>query len=285
MSEPQVKSLEVEGATLHYEVSGQGPVLLMISGGPTDAAIYMGLAPAFTDRYTVVCYDPRGNSRSSLAGSPAEQQVEVHSNDAHLLLKELAKDRGDEPAYVFGSSGGAVVALDLVARHPEQVRTVVAHEPPLVQLLPDSEEWLARLQDVYDTYRDQGVGPAMEKFLVTVDPPKEGAPPQGPPDMSAMPPELLEMFGRMQANSEFFVANVLLPFNRYVPDVEALKNAPTQVVLAAGEGTEGKAVRESSLLLAERTGVEVAHFPGEHQGFMTHGPAFAAALSKVLDNH
>ncbi|MCZ0983652.1 alpha/beta hydrolase [Streptomyces diastatochromogenes] len=285
MSATNVENLEVPGATLHYEVSGQGPVLLMICGGPTDAAIYGGLAEVLAEEYTVVRYDPRGNSRSALTGAPEEQQIAVHSDDAHRLLKAL----GDEPAYVFASSGGALVGLDLVAKHPGQVHTLVAHEPPAMELLEDSARWRAHFEDVHATYRAAGVGPAMGKFIAGVeseDGPQPGAqePPQGAPgpDMGAMPPELMEMFGRMAANAEYFVGNVMLPFSRFVPDAEALKAASTRIVCAAGEASQGTPIHQATLLLAESTGADVVDFPGDHQGFLSHGVPFAETLRKTL---
>jgi len=144
--------LKVPGARLYYEVQGSGPVLLTIPAG------------FLADRYTVVRYDPRGNSRSVLDGPPEDQRMDVHGDDAAQLLAAL----GGEPAHVLGSSGGAQIGLNLAARYPERVHTLVAHEPPCIELLPDAAEQRAFVEGVYDTYRREGVGPAMRKF--------EGAP-------------------------------------------------------------------------------------------------------------
>ncbi len=143
------RHLKVPGATLYYEVRGRGPVLLMISGGPTDADVFAALANALADTYTVVTYDTRGNSRSAIDGPQVDQSIELESDDAHRLLAAL----GTEPAYLFGNSSGALVGLDLIVRYPQQVRTLVAHEPPATEFLPDSAEHRAHTQDVYDTYR------------------------------------------------------------------------------------------------------------------------------------
>src|SRR2546425_9181868 len=114
----RVDTLKVPGARLYYEVRGSGPVLLMIPGGPADAGMFAGIAPILADRYTVVTYDPRGNSRSSFDGPPEDWQAEDHADDASRLLSAV----GTRPAYVFGSSGGAPVGLALVAPPPQQVR-------------------------------------------------------------------------------------------------------------------------------------------------------------------
>ncbi|MGV9778777.1 alpha/beta fold hydrolase [Streptosporangium sp. NPDC003464] len=155
--------LKVPGAELYYEVRGSGPVLLLICGGIYDAAGYTGLAERLAGRYTVVTYDRRGNSRSPLAGAPERQSIEVHGDDAYRVLTAVGVT-ADEPAYVFGNSSGAVIGLELAARHPEQVRALVAHEPPVLGLLPDRDHWHAVIQEVEDTFLKEGAGPAMQVF-------------------------------------------------------------------------------------------------------------------------
>ncbi len=126
MNVTKIDTLRVPGASLYYEVRGSGPVLLLIGAGAADAASFNGIAAHLADQYTVVSYDRRGYSRSPLDDPEEEQRIETHSDDAHRLLAQLCT----EPAYVFGSSGGALIGLDLAIRHPEQVRTLVSHEPP-----------------------------------------------------------------------------------------------------------------------------------------------------------
>jgi pimeloyl-ACP methyl ester carboxylesterase len=157
MNRTRADTLRVPGATLHYEVCGTGPVLLLIPGGPADAGGFAPIRNVLSDRYTVVTYDPRGVSRSPLDGEPQDTTVQIFAHDAHQLLAAL----GTEPAYVLGDSGGALVGLELVSQHPEQVRVLVAHEPPLTRLLDDADEHARFGQEVYDTYRSEGIGPAM----------------------------------------------------------------------------------------------------------------------------
>src|ERR1700677_5385492 len=120
------RTLEAPEVSLYYEARGSGPVLLMIPGGPMDAAGFAPLADCVADRYTVVTCDCGGNSRSTAEGPKDDLTVGVFADDAHRLLAAVTS----EPAYVLGSSGGASYSLDLVARYPEQVRTLVGHEPP-----------------------------------------------------------------------------------------------------------------------------------------------------------
>jgi pimeloyl-ACP methyl ester carboxylesterase len=121
----QSDTVSVPGGTLYYELRGAGPILLLIPGGRMDARVFGPLAERLADRYTVVTYDCRGDSRSSHTGAPDELTAELHADDADRLLEVV----GDEPSYVLGSGSGAIHGLELVARYPDRVLTVVAHEP------------------------------------------------------------------------------------------------------------------------------------------------------------
>ncbi|GAA4601929.1 alpha/beta hydrolase [Actinoallomurus liliacearum] len=269
-------TLQVPGARLHYEVRGTGPLLLMIPGAPADAGALAGPAACLADRYTVVTYDQRGLSRSALTDPPADQHVAVFGDDAHRLLTAL----GDGPAYILGNSGGALTALDLAARHPEQVRALIVHEPPLPELLPDRDHWRAVFQDVYDTYRDQGAGAAMGRFIATVDGP-DAAPP-AMPDPSRMPPEALEMMGRIQGNLDHFLAHILLPVLRFTPDIAALRSGPAPVTVGIGTASGDGVPALSARALAERLGVEPLAFPGDHQGLAIDAAACAEIIHAAL---
>jgi pimeloyl-ACP methyl ester carboxylesterase len=268
--------LKVPGAQLYYEIQGSGPVLLMIPGGPTDAGIFAGLAGFLADRYTVVPYDPRGNSRSVLDGPPEDQRMDVHGDDAAQLLATLS----DKPVYVLGSSGGAQIGLNLAARYPERVRTLVAHEPPCVELLPDAAEQRAFIQSLYDTYRTDGVGPAMQKFQAGAGlggQRREGSAPQSPPS-----PEMQQAFARIGGNLEFFLAHGVKPISLYVPDVAALRAGSVRIVVGVGETSTGQLANRTAIALAERLETAPVTFPGDHSGYGSQPNTFAEKLHQVL---
>src|SRR5512133_4286748 len=143
---PELKTISVPGAELYVESRGSGPVLLLITGGPTDAGIFTDLAGRLADRYTVLSYDQRGHSRSTLEGEPGDI-LSAHVGDAAALLR----DAGNEPAYVYGNSGGGTIGLELITRHPSLVRTLVAHETFLIELLPDAARWRSEFDDILET--------------------------------------------------------------------------------------------------------------------------------------
>lgn len=295
MSPTKTATLKVPGASLYYEVRGSGPLLLLIAGAPADAGGFAAVADQLADRYTVVTYDWRGAARSPLDG-PADQlpdgglPLQTQGDDADQLLAAL----GTGPAQVLGCSGGALTGLDLAARHPERVQTLVAHEPPAMNLLADSACWRAAFQDVQATYRRDGVGPGMQQFIATAmrtggpkateddagPPGQEQAPPM--PDMSQMTPEMLEGMARMQANSEFFLAQLLPTTIHHVPDVAALRGVASPIVVGVGEASQGQMPHLAALALAERLGTQPMEFPGDHQGFATHPGPFAQTVHQAL---
>ncbi|GAA4572702.1 alpha/beta fold hydrolase [Planotetraspora kaengkrachanensis] len=284
--------LKVPGANLYYEVRGSGPVLLLICGGVYDAAGYAGLADRLADRYTVVTYDRRGNSRSPLDGQREHQSIEVHGDDAHRVLDAVGVTEGD-PAYVFGNSSGAMIGLELAARHPGQVRVLVAHEPPLFDLLPDRDHWRAVIRDVEDAFVKEGAAAAQQALAAGLrmrggepaeEPSDEGRrvpggeqAPRGTPD-----PETLAMMARLEGNMEFFIGYEVPPFSRYVPDFAALRKSRARVVAAMGEESDGEPPNRAALAVAELTGTRPVAFPGDHGGFGALPGAFAARLHEVI---
>lgn len=128
-------TLTVPGATLHYELRGAGPLLLIAQSGEGDADRTEALVGHLADRYTVATYDRRGLSRSTRRDATAPVTPQTHAEDLHHLLAALT----DRPALLLGCSLGALYGLHLVAAHPGQVHTLVAHEPATPGLLPSAD--------------------------------------------------------------------------------------------------------------------------------------------------
>lgn len=271
--------LPVAGARLYYEVRGSGPVLLIIPGGPQDAGVFSDLSRALADRYRVVTYDPRGNSRTATDGAPGELDIDQQGDDAAVLIKAL----GEGPAYVFGTSGGAQIGLNLAARHGELVKTIVAHEPPAMMLLDDPSAMLAADQDLYDTYKRDGVDAAMAKFFGE-NGLEEEAGGEGAPDFE-MPPEAMETFGRVSANFDYWLAHGMRPLGQYKPDVAALQAGNAEVVVVLGEQSAGQPIAEMTEALAKALGQTAVTVPGDHIGFTMDPVGFAAALDTILRGH
>jgi clorobiocin biosynthesis protein CloN7 len=275
MSDPGLTThtLDVPGARLYYERRGSGPLLLLI-GSPMDSTGFSGLADALAGDYTVVTYDPRGIGGSSRADASQDVTPEQQADDVHHLLAEL----GDGPAQIFGSSGGAVVGLALVTAHPGQVRTLVAHEPPVIDLLPDRDEVRAQIDDVYATFLAEGADKAMQKFLVHAG---IGGPPSAGTDAPRWTPSP-EQVARMRASTEMFLAHLIRPTTRFRPDIEALRATPTRIVVAGGTTSKGQLPNRTAVALAGQLGTAMVDFPGDHGGFVALPAEFAAVLRQIL---
>jgi pimeloyl-ACP methyl ester carboxylesterase len=286
MTEQLTHTLEVPGAVLTYDVRSNhgstGPILLLI-GSPMGAGGFGTLAGHFADR-TVVTYDPRGVERSVRTDGQTESTPELHADDLYRLISAL--DAG--PVDLFASSGGAVNALALVAGHADQVRTLVAHEPPAVQVLPDREAALAAVRDIHETYLRAGHGPAMAKFIALVS--QEGP---LPPDYADRPAPDPAMFGLSSeddgSRGDPLLGQNMIGSNYYQPDFEALRAAPTRIVIAVGTESPDTIAGRAAQIIAERLGTAPVMFPGGHAGFLggEYGQqgepdAFAAKLREVL---
>ena len=279
-------TLNVPGATLAYDIrpndSSAEPPLLLI-GSPMGAAGFATLSSHFADR-TVVTYDPRGSERSQKTDPSSPSRPEEHADDLHRLIEAVAAGAVD----LFATSGGAINALALVERHPEQVRTLVAHEPPLFQLLPDRDAALAATRDIHQTYMRAGFGAGMAKFIVLVQ--HRGPVPADWVDRPAPDPA---MFG-LPTQDDGTRTDPLMGQNMrsnpaYQPDFDALRRASTRIVIGAGAESEGELANRGAHAAAERLGTTPVVFPSHHGGFLggEYGQrgdpdAFAAKLREVL---
>jgi pimeloyl-ACP methyl ester carboxylesterase len=266
MKATTVDTLRVPGASLYYKVRGSGPVLLMIAGGAGDAESFNLVADHLIDHYTVVTYDRRGLSRSPPDDPDQRIEIETHSDDVHRLLAAL----GTAPACVLGNSIGALIGLDLALHHPEQVRILVAHEPPVGQLLSEAER---PHEDSQEIYRREGGAAAMRKFAASIG-----------VNFDAREPgvELPQENTRSAKNREFFFRHDRGAVGRYRLDIAALRAAPTRIVLAGGEAGRDYFPYLCAARLAERLGTTVVEFPGHHAGYVSHPRAFAERLREVL---
>ena len=290
MTDIATHKLDVPGVSLTYDVHGDlaaatddRPVLMII-GSPMDASGFGSIASHFTDR-PVVTYDPRGTGRSERTDAAKQSTPQQHADDIHRVIGAV----GAGPVDLFATSGGAVNAFALVAALPDEVRTLVAHEPPTGAVLPDREQLFAAFRDIYDTYLKQGFGPGMAKFIALVS--HEG---QLPTDYAERPAPDPAMFGLPTEDDgnrhDPLLAQNMPTCGFYEPDFDAISDSPTRVVVAVGEDSGQQMAARAGRACAERIGAAAVVFPGDHGGFLggeygqTGKPdQFAAQLRDVLD--
>jgi pimeloyl-ACP methyl ester carboxylesterase len=266
---PTARTLQVPDGRLYYEVRGQGP-LVVLHAAPMDATSFAPLGDLLATDNTVLTTDPRGINRSTLDDPDRDSTPELRADDLSRLLAHL--DAG--PAAVLGSSGGAVSALALVQAHPEQVHTVVAHEPPLLELLEDRERLRAETDDIVDTYLAGDRTGAWAKFLAQANihlP--EGA--------------VEEMFGGQRdpqqvADERFSFEHMERPTTRWQPDLATLRSSTTPIVVGIGAQSSGQLCDRTARALAAALGIQPTMFPGGHIGFVEDPDTFATRLRAVL---
>ena len=268
----RIGTVRVPGATLYYEVRGEGPLVALI-GSPMDATAFASLADLLASEHTVLTADPRGSNRSRVDDREQNSTPELRAADLSQLIRPLSGDDAS-PVAVFGSSGGAVTALALAQAHPEQVHTVIAHEPPLDQLLDDRVERMAATEHIIRTYREQGRAAGWRAFLAdaSID----------------LPEEVFDMMfgadlaGDEAADEQFFFDHELRATTRWRPNVERLRSTPPFIVPAIGRDSAGQICDRTTRALATALGLEPVLFPGDHTGFLDDPVAFAEQLRALL---
>jgi len=286
VTESTTRTLEAPGATLTYDVRPGGStdkLPLFLIGSPMGAAGFGTLSGHFPDR-TLITYDPRGSERSTKPDMTSPSTPDEHADDLHRIIQEVGG-----PVDMFASSGGATNALALIAKHPEDVRTLVAHEPPMAAVLPDRENAQAASRAVYETYQRSGFGAGMAHFIAVVS--HQG---EFPDDFAQQSPPDPAMFGMPTeddgSRTDPLMGQNMISGTTYEPDFDALRGASTRIVIAAGVESEGILPSRCASVVAERLGTELVIFPSGHGGFMggEYGQppgepeAFAAKLREVL---
>ncbi len=285
----ELQHLELNDVTLAYRVQGTGPTLFLV-GAPAGMAGFAPLAARLADRYTVVTHDPRGIGLSRFTAdaekTPASEDRRLGlTNGAPVTPADLARDLQalmrhitDQPALLFGSSGGAVTGLDLLARHPESVRLLVAHEPPLFALLPDADAVLARADAAFQlAASDPNAG--SQAFSDLTEALHATHAPTPRPERILLPPGTPQE----REKNRFFLTRMAPGTVHARPPLAALASAP--LVVAAGRASIGQAARRSSEALAQALGVPLLDAPGNHLAPALEAEAFAHWLTEVLEQH
>ena len=283
-------TLETAEADIVYDVRGPQPTAgghppLFMIAQPMDASGFATLASYFPDR-TVVTYDPRGLGRSVRKDGRVENTPTLQAADVHAVIEAL----GVGPVEMFASSGGAVTALALVTAHPDDLTTLVAHEPPIIPVLPDAEAAERARAGFRDIYEAKGTGAGMAAFIAMTSWRGEFtdeyfSQPAPDPAQFGMP---AEDDGR---RDDPLLSDRSCAITGYRPDVDALAAAPTRIVIAVGEESLGTFTGRAAVATAELLGQQPTVFPSHHGGFMgdEYGyagqpEAFARKLREVLDS-
>lgn len=275
MNNKETDTLAVQGASIYFEVRGTGPVLLISQSGEGTAGRSADLVDQLVPDYTVVTYDRRGLSRSPLDDPASGVTIDAHADDVQQVLAHLT----DDPAIMLGCSLGATIGMNLITRYPGQVSTLIAHEPVAPRLLSSQSERIhheQELRDVQNIFHLDGLSAVIKEIakILGIDPSGQDTEPgitQHPFD------------AERKANFIFFIENDFDAILGDTLDAADLKNTLTRIVPAVGRATprtvfDYRCAQELAMLI----GVDVAEFPGGHNGNTTHPKAYAARLRDIL---
>jgi len=258
-----------EGAEIYCERRGNGPILLLIHGAMEDAGYYSSAADIFADKFTVVSYDRRCNSRSS-GDRSIDMTVAQQARDAASIIKAM----GDGKAVVVGRSGGAIIGLELAATMPEVIDFLMVHEAPVIKMLPkgDAEKWRSFVDNIYIKSQREGSLAAQTEFMTSLI---------NVPD-SPFPTDLN---GRLSGNIDFFFKHEFRAFFGYQPNIENIRKNNVQMVTAIGRDSDNAYYVQTTRALAAKLGCENIEFPGHHDLSLWMPKEFANAVQKTLERY
>ncbi|MEU3309182.1 alpha/beta fold hydrolase [Nocardiopsis sp. NPDC055551] len=262
-------TLKTPDGVLYHEVQGEGP-LLVLTGAPMGADMFGPLAEALATTHTVLTHDPRGIGRSVLDDPDQDSTPEARADDLVALLDHLGVAEAD----FLGSSGGAVTTLALAERHPDRARVIVAHEPPLLGLLPEAEEQFAITEEIIATYHRDGAGAAWRRFMANAGFPTSEEDAAGPDANPAGEED--------DPNDRRFYVHELRGTVHHRVDPARITAGSARVVPALGAASGGLITDRTTRALAELLGTVPVVFPGDHGGFVEDPNGFAGVLREVL---
>lgn len=254
----------VEDGELYVRSTGEGPLLLLIAGGLGSADTFRAMTKLLAEDHTVVTYDRRGHFRSTDT-STGPVSVRKQADDAHAVLQHV----GGAPAAVFGTSAGALIGLDLVARHPDAATVLVAHEPPAVQLLPDALGWLDEAAAQVKLAQAGDLMGAFKRFTDGI--------------AGAALPELRAIRLPNEDDWKRLFGRELSEILDYLPDLRALRKSRTEIFPVAGIGSRGHYHYQPAKILALELGLPFTEMPGAHLAPQRNPAQFAEALRDLLD--
>ena len=281
-----IYSVDIPDVTLHVERTGEGPVVVLVPGGGGDAAMYRDLVRELAQRFTVITFDRRGNSRSRWKHTEQCGGLTAQARDVVAVMD----DAGVERAFVFGNSAGALVTLSLLTSHADRVAGAIVHEPPVIQVLPDAAERVAYFDDLGRITQREGALRAMLKFAAgTMDKPTRLFDTKTGRTIGAAGVELAKRLtpgnemNRLFGNAELLMRSEMPEFVRYRPDLAALRQTDVRWAFGVGVASEGRYYSRPARQLSAELGVPCLEFPGGHLGYQRHAAEFARRLEEFID--
>lgn len=264
-----IEKISNEGAEIYCERRGDGRLVLMIHGAMEDAGYYSSAADILADKFNVVSYDRRCNSRSS-GDRSVDMSIAQQARDAASIIKHV----GDGKAVVVGRSGGAIIGLELAATMPELIDSLIVYEAPVIEILSktDAEKWRSFVNNIYRKSQQEGPHAAQTEFMGSlINVPN-----------SPLPPDLNH---RISGNVDFFFDHEFRSFFGYMPNIEIIRKNNINMITAIGRESDDAYYVQATRKLAGKLGCEILEFPGHHDLSLWMPKEFANAIQNALERY
>lgn len=278
-----METLELQGAKLHYHKVGNGPVIIFIPGANGTGDIFMPLAQQLKDKFTVVAVDRRGYGQSELIEPLPEEAINPDSRyrvkrDAQDIA-ELAKSLSDEPVYVLGSSSGSIVAMHVLKEHPDVVKKIAFHEPPINTFLPDAKYWQDKNAEIIDIAINEGMPQAMKLFGETLQISKLDQQYMSKPAQAENDVDSKKRFDEMLGWFKYEIRQ----YTESDISIDDFKKYKDIITLLNGTASKGSFPQEVNFFISEETGIKIIDIPGGHLGYVQEPEGFANVLLELWD--
>lgn len=270
-------TLDLPGANLRYHKVGKGPVLILIPGANGTGDIFLPLAERLKEHFTIVSIDRRDYGKSELtkplpevASNPdSDYRVKRDAQDVATLAQQLSA----EPVYVLGSSSGAIVAMHVLKEHPDVVKEIAFHEPPINTFLPDSTYWKEKNDEIVNMALTEGLQKAMQYFGKTLNIAQLDAKSMSQP-VSENDENQKVQYERMM----FWVEYEIRQYTHSDIKLSDLSQYKDKTVLFNGTDSKGSFPQDVNFYINEETGIRLLDIPGGHLGYVQKPDGFAEVL-------
>ncbi|MDU0449109.1 alpha/beta hydrolase [Staphylococcus haemolyticus] len=276
-----METLELQGAKLRYHKVGNSPVIIFIPGANGTGDIFMPLAQQLKDKFTVVAVDRRGYGQSELTEPLPEEAINLDSRyrvkrDAQDIA-ELAKSLSDEPVYVLGSSSGSIVAMHVLKEHPEVVKKIAFHEPPINTFLPDAKYWQDKNAEIIDIAINEGMPQAMKLFGETLQISKLDQQYMSKPAEAENDADSKKRFDEMLGWFKYEIRQ----YTESDISIDGFKKHKDIITLLNGTASKGSFPQEVNFFISEETGIKIIDIPDGHLGYVQDSEGFAKVLLEM----
>lgn len=279
-----MSTLELKGASIHYNKIGKGPIIIFIPGANGTGDIFMPLAEQLKDHFTVVTVDRRGFGQS-----PLTEELPVSASEPHDLYRvkqdakdiaDIAKHLSDQPVYILGSSSGSIVAMHVLKEHPEVVKAIAFHEPPINTFLPDAAYWQEKNNEIVKIALTEGMPQAMALFGKTLHIAPIDAQSMSKPAVSEDAAASKKRFQEMQNWFKYEIRQ----YTTSNIELELFEDNQSKITLLNGTDSRGSFPQDVNFYIHEQTGVPIVDIAGGHLGYVQKPEQFAEGVKTLWRN-